>query len=144
MSYLLKIAKWMVLTIVGFECVFLPSERCLPTILPQFLFWNSEQKTFLVYSNTRGSSKRNILKYLKQWLAIQSRIGLRHNTHLILNFGEWFFSKFHPTNDHFIAKKLQKNSKIWKPLCFVYPFTWLVQLPYNGWAQLFLLYLNHV
>ena len=28
---------------------------------------------------------------------------------------------FHPTDEHFIAENLQKNSAAWKSLCFMYP-----------------------
>ena len=43
MSYLSKNTKWLVMTIVAFNCTFLPSDRFHLTNLPQFSFYNSEK-----------------------------------------------------------------------------------------------------
>ena len=103
MSFSLKKnANWFVLTLVLFECAFLPWDRIHPTDLPVFVL-KFKKKKLLRFNVILDAIKNKYFKILKICLPKQSKLMLRLNTHLIFNFGECIFYVFRLTDEPFIA-----------------------------------------
>ena len=81
-----------------------------PTDLPQMFFWNSKIKKHAWLTVILG-----IIKNKKDQNACRTVFLHRLNLSWDELFSNCIFYIFHPANEHFIAKKLQKNSTSWNP-----------------------------